>query len=206
MRDNAAALGLPGAPARTIIGMAFDPVGALWVTDNYEYVGPLNVPDWSGRIGRLTGPDHGTYTPMVVNLPRSVKDHETNSLAFGPDGALYVTQGANNAMGAPDSTWGNRPERLLSAAILRLDPTRLPATRPLDARTADGGGAYDPYAASAPLTIHATGVRKRLRPGVAPQRPPVRTDQRLGGRWQHPRRRCRRRAPGAGTRARWCHR
>ena len=43
-----------------------------------------------------------------MNQPRSVKDHETNSLAFGPDGALYLTQGANNAMGAADSTWGNR--------------------------------------------------------------------------------------------------
>jgi glucose/arabinose dehydrogenase len=159
VRTNAAALGLPGAPARTIIGMAFDPAGALWVTDNYEYVGPLDVPDWSGRIGRLTGTDYGTYTPVVVNLPRSVKDHETNSLAFGPDGALYLAQGANNAMGAADSTWGNRPERLLSAAILRLDPARLPATLPLDARTADGGGGYDPYADGAPLTIHATGVR-----------------------------------------------
>jgi glucose/arabinose dehydrogenase len=158
VRANAAALGLPGAPARTIIGMAFDPSGALWVTDNYEYVGPLNVPDWSGRIGRLTGTDHGTYTPVVVNLPRSVKDHETNSLAFGPDGGLYVTQGANNAMGAADPTWGNRPERLLSAAILRLDLSRLPATLPLDVRT-EAGGSYDPYAATAPLTIHATGVR-----------------------------------------------
>ena len=158
VRDNAAALGLPGAPARTVIGMAFDPSGALWVTDNYEYVGPLNVPDWSGRIGRLTGANLGTYTPVVTGLPRSVKDHETNSLAFGPDGALYVSQGANNAMGAPDSTWGNRPERLLSAAVLRLDTTRLGAA-PLDARTTDGGGTYDPYAPGAPLTIHATGVR-----------------------------------------------
>lgn len=157
VRDNAAALGLPGAPARTIIGMAFDPAGGLWVTDNYQYTGPLNVPEWSGRIGRLSGTDLGTYTPRVVNLPRSVKDHETNSLAFGPDGALYVTQGANNAMGAPDSTWGNRPEQLLSAAVLRLDTARLGAAA-LDVRTADGG-TYDPYAAGAPLTIHATGVR-----------------------------------------------
>ncbi|WP_199512942.1 Ig-like domain-containing protein [Nucisporomicrobium flavum] len=158
VRDNAAALGLPGAPARTVIGMAFDPSGALWVTDNYEYVGPLDVPDWSGRIGRLSGTNLGTYTPMVVGLPRSVKDHETNSLAFGPDGALYASQGANNAMGAADSTWGNRPERLLSAAVLRLDTTRL-GSAPLDVRTADGGGTYDPYASGAPLTIHATGVR-----------------------------------------------
>ncbi|WP_249999078.1 Ig-like domain-containing protein [Actinoplanes sp. M2I2] len=163
VRDDAAARGLPGAPARTVIGMAFDPASTatapvLWVTDNYQYVGPLNVPDWSGRIGRLSGADLGTYTPVVVNLPRSVKDHETNSLAFGPDGAVYVSQGANNAMGAADSTWGNRPERLLSAAVLRLDPARLPATGPLDVRTEEGG-AYDPYAAGAPLTLYATGVR-----------------------------------------------
>ncbi|MFI5493657.1 Ig-like domain-containing protein [Actinoplanes sp. NPDC051859] len=157
VRDNAAALGLPGAPARTVIGMAFDPAGGLWVTDNYQYVGPLNVPEWSGRIGRLSGTNLGTYTPRVVNLPRSVKDHETNSLAFGPDGALYVSQGANNAMGAADSTWGNRPEQLLSAAVLRLDTARL-GSAPLDVRTGDGG-TYNPYAAGAALTIHATGVR-----------------------------------------------
>ncbi|MEU8242408.1 Ig-like domain-containing protein [Actinoplanes missouriensis] len=159
VRDNASALGLAGAPARTVIGLAFDPGSSdLWVTDNYQYVGPLNVPDWSGRVGRLSGPGWTTYTPVVTGLPRSVKDHETNSLAFGPDGALYLSQGANNAMGAPDSTWGNRPEQLLSAAILRLDLTRLPATLPLNAQTA-GGGSYDPYATGAPLTLHATGVR-----------------------------------------------
>ncbi|MGX6607209.1 Ig-like domain-containing protein [Micromonosporaceae bacterium Da 78-11] len=163
VRTNATALGLPGAPARSVIGMAFDPASTaaapiLWVTDNYEFTGALNVPDWSGRIGRLTGPGLGTYTPIVVNLPRSVKDHETNSLAFGPDNAVYLSQGANNAMGAADSTWGNRPERLLSAAVLRLDPARLPVTLPLDVKTEDGG-AYDPYAANAPLTLYATGVR-----------------------------------------------
>jgi hypothetical protein len=61
-------------------------------------------------------------------------------------------------MGEADSTWGDRPEQLLSAAVLRLDPARLPATLPLDAKTADGGS-YDPFAANAPLTIHASGVR-----------------------------------------------
>jgi hypothetical protein len=163
VRDDAAARGLAGAPARSIIGMAFDPASTpaapiLWITDNYEYVGPLNVPDWSSRIGKLTGANLQTYTSEVVNLPRSVKDHETNSLAVGPDGALYLTQGANNAMGAADSTWGNRPEHLLNAAVLRLDPAKLPATLPLDAKTEEGG-TYDPYAANAPLTLYATGVR-----------------------------------------------
>jgi Bacterial Ig-like domain len=163
VRADASARGLAGAPARTIIGMAFDPASTaaapiLWITDNYQYAGPLNVPDWSGRIGRLTGADLGTYTSVVTGLPRSVKDHETNSLAFGPDGGLYLTQGANNAMGAADATWGNRAERLLSAAVLRLNPAKLPATLPLDVRTEDGGS-YDPYAANAPVTLHATGVR-----------------------------------------------
>ncbi|GAB7045610.1 Ig-like domain-containing protein [Catenuloplanes indicus] len=162
VRDHAVAAGLAGAPDRTVIGLAFDPASTpaapiLWITDNYEYAGPLNVPDWSSHIARLSGPDLSVYTDVVTNLPRSVKDHETNSLAFGPDGALYVSQGANNAMGAPDSTWGNRPERLLSAAVLRLDPAALGAL-PLDVKTAEGG-TYDPYAAGAPLTIHATGVR-----------------------------------------------
>ena len=68
---------------------------------------PALKPEDRGNVARF----------LRMNLPRV--------LAFGPDGALYVSQGANNAMGAPDATWGNRPERLLSAAILRLDPARL---------------------------------------------------------------------------------
>ncbi|MFD7659898.1 Ig-like domain-containing protein, partial [Actinosynnema sp. NPDC059797] len=161
VRDHAVAAGLPGAPNRTVIGLAFDPASTpaapvLWVTDNFG--GTSNAPDWSGKVARLSGPDLGVYTEVVTDLPRSVKDHETNSLAFGPDGALYLTQGSMNAMGAPDPTWGNRPEHLLSAAVLKLHPSRLPAALPVNVRT-EAGGSYDPYAANAPLTIHATGVR-----------------------------------------------
>ncbi|WP_367130037.1 Ig-like domain-containing protein [Saccharothrix sp. HUAS TT1] len=161
VRAHATAAGLPGAPNRTVIGLAFDPASTavapvLWVTDNHG--GTSNAPDWSGKVARLSGPDLGVYTEVVTGLPRSVKDHESNSLAFGPDGALYLAQGSMNAMGAPDTTWGDRAEHLLSAAVLKIHPDRLPAALPVDVRT-EAGGSYDPYAADAPVTIHATGVR-----------------------------------------------
>ncbi|MBO2447835.1 Ig-like domain-containing protein [Actinomadura barringtoniae] len=165
VRDNATAQGLPGAPDRTIIGLAFDPASTasnliLWITSNTMYRGenPPSQPDWTSKIAKLSGANLATYTEVITGLPRSVKDHETNSLAFGPDGALYLTQGANNAMGAADPTWGNRPEHLLNAAVLRLDPAKLPASLPLDVRT-ETPGTYNPFAANAPLTIYATGVR-----------------------------------------------
>ncbi|WP_206343204.1 Ig-like domain-containing protein [Streptomyces mesophilus] len=164
VRTDATARALPGAPNRTIIGLAFDPASTaaapiLWVSSNTMYAGGTpSEPDFSSSVAKLTGPALGTYTEVVSKLPRSVKDHETNSLAFGPDGALYISQGANNAMGAPDGAWGNRPERLLSAAVLRLDPAKLPQTLPLNVQT-EGGGTYDPFTATAPLTLYATGVR-----------------------------------------------
>ena len=148
--------------SRSVIGLAFDPASTasnliLWISDNSPYLGN-QVPDFSGRIAKLTGADLQTYTSVIDGLPRSVKDHETNSVAFGPDGSLYFTQGANNAMGAPDGAWANRDEQVLSAAVLKLDPTKLPGTLPVNVRTGSAGS-YNPYAANAPLSIYARGVR-----------------------------------------------
>ena len=58
----------------------------------------------------------------------------TNQAAFGPDGALYVSQGSNTGLGGPDPIWGYRSEHLLNAAILRVD------TKALDQRIAAGQG------------------------------------------------------------------
>ena len=64
MRDHAVAAGLPSAPARTIIGLAFDPASTatnliLWITDNSPYNGttdPNNyIPDFSDHLAKLTG-------------------------------------------------------------------------------------------------------------------------------------------------------
>ena len=60
-------------------------------------------------------------------------------------------------MGAPEAVWGNRPERLLTAAVLRVDLTAI-ATPPLDVKTEEGG-TYNPFAPLAPVKIYASGVR-----------------------------------------------
>jgi len=95
----------------------------------------------------------------VVGLPRSVKDHVNNQPVIGPDGALYWPQPSNSAYGAPDEIWGNRPERGLTATILRLDLTKVTPGKAIDSKTKDGGGNYDPSAPGAPVTIYAYGVR-----------------------------------------------
>ena len=148
-----------GGP-RTIIGLAFDPGATaanpvLWISHGVATFN--NAPDWTGKVTRLSGADLTTVQDFVVGLPRSIRDHMTNGLAFGPDGALYVMQGSNSAMGSPDSAWGNRPEHVLSAAVLRVDLGAI-SSPPLDVKTEDGG-TYDPLAGAAPLTIFASGLR-----------------------------------------------
>ncbi|MDO6391768.1 malectin domain-containing carbohydrate-binding protein, partial [Pontibacter sp. BT731] len=121
-----------------------------------------NVPDWTSKISKvnLNNPASPIVKDYVVNLPRSIKDHSINSIDIGPDGALYITIGSNTAMGAPDPAWGNRPDRTLSAAVLRLDIAKADQqTLPIDARTKEGGGSYNPFSTSAPLTLYATGLR-----------------------------------------------
>jgi hypothetical protein len=197
--------------ARTIIGLAFDPASTasnliLWITENRQYVGTADVPDWTGKIVKLTGASLQNAQDVVVGLPRSARDHESNSLAFH-NGKLYLTQGSNSAMGAPDSAWAYRAESLLSAAVLQLDLTKLPASLPLNVKTADGG-TYKPFAAGAALTIYASGVRNAYdlvwhsnghlyvptngsaRGGAMPATPttlPAACSQRLDGAWTGPR-------------------
>jgi hypothetical protein len=146
---------------RLSIGLAFDPSSTpknLIAYVTHSTFTFLDGPDWDGKLTRLSGPNLQYAQDILINLPRSSKDHLTNSIAFGPDGALYFTQGSNSALGAPDKTWANRKEHLLSAALLRLDLSKL-GSLPLDVKTKDGGGVYNPYAPNAPLTLYATGIR-----------------------------------------------
>ena len=150
---------------RTIIGMHFDPSSTnahnliLWVTNNYYWDGTGKASEWSGKITRLSGPNLETVQDYVVDLPRSSRDHLTNSIEFKPNepNVLYVSQGSNSSTGAPNNVWSNRPERLLSAAILRVDLSKI-TSLPLSVKTEDGG-TYNPFKPSAAVTIFASGLR-----------------------------------------------
>ncbi len=173
---------------RLLIGMAFDPASTadnlvLWVAHNQFAFN--NATEWTGKITRLSGANLEVAQDVLVGLPRSSKDHLTNSVAWGPDGALYFTQGSNSAMGAPDNAWALRPERQLNGAVLRLDTSMLPASLPLDVKTVDGGGTTTRSAPNAALTIFASGVRNAYDLVWHTQRPALRADQRLGVRRQH---------------------
>jgi hypothetical protein len=163
--------------SRTAIGLAFDPAATagnliLWVS--HSTGGLTASPAFDGNISRLQGNVLQNEQLMITKLPRSTRDHLTNSLAFGPDGALYVCQGSNSSAGAYDNDW-QRDESLLAGAILRVNLTKLNAgPLPLNAETSANqsvinsapavaatmsDGKYNPYGSDAPLTIYASGVR-----------------------------------------------
>lgn len=155
----------PQLAGRAIIGITFDPSNprALWISHNNP-LEPEPAKDFTGKISKLTLNAGTSFSPTiqdyVVGLPRSAKDHLTQSIAFGPDGKLYVSQGSNSAMGAPDDAWFNRAENLLGGAILQIDPRRTPPKGGFNVQTEDRGAAnYNPFAANAPVKIFATGIR-----------------------------------------------
>src|SRR5690606_2266256 len=120
--------------------------------------------EWISGVSLLTGPNLGTEHKVFTSLPRSLTDHLTNSIAYGPDGRLYFLQGSNQAAGDLDNSWGQRGEKLLTAATLVFDQDHpqvqaaISGGPAIDVKTSDGG-TYDPYAENAPLQIYATGIR-----------------------------------------------
>lgn len=169
---------------RTIIGMVFDPAATAdnliaYITHsktaNFDQTSedPLS---WDGKISQLSGTNLLTVKDVVIGLPRSRKDHLTNSLTFKPGEpkVIYFSQGSNSAGGEYDNYW-RKKENLLSGAILRLDLDKLPESAwPLDAKTTDNvavinnapdamstmsDGTYNPYSSASPLTIFGSGIR-----------------------------------------------
>lgn len=157
-----------GSNDKLLIGLTFSPKSTAknleaWIS-YCDHSDMKYAPNWDGRIAKLVFDEQNdkikSHTLVITNLPRSGKDHLTNSIAFGPDGAIYFNQGSNTAAGKATKAahWMKREENLLSGAILRLDLNLLPKKLPLDVKTEEGGS-YNPFTKNAPLTIYATGLR-----------------------------------------------
>ena len=99
------------------------------------------APAWNDD-GSLDGVDHEV---LVIGLPRSELDHNTNGLALNPAGrTLYVAQGAPTNKGAPSDNFGHTPEYALSGAILSVDLDAVESNDPNSFADHDpgGGGTY----------------------------------------------------------------
>ena len=73
--------------SRAAIGFAFDPdatSGNLIVYVTHQSGGLSGAPEWDGNISRLTGANLQNEDLIVTRLPRSIRDHLTNSIAFRP--------------------------------------------------------------------------------------------------------------------------
>jgi hypothetical protein len=154
---------------RLISGLTFDPASTasnmtLYVTNNQNDCDLASTgkacDDFTGKISRISGNSTtlatATVQDVITGLPRSVGDHMTNGTAFGPDGSLYIAQGAQNGYGATDVTWGQRAETRLSAAVLKADVRTI--TSAVNVQTTAPVN-YDPTAAGAKVALYATGIR-----------------------------------------------
>jgi len=169
---------------RFITGITFDPRGTdpadpvLWVSHGEAKFGDTPgtgttqdryADNYTGKISRLTGANLDSYQDVIVNIPRSVKDHLNNQIAFDASNRnLYFLIPSQSAMGRADATWGNRPEELTTAAMFRLQLRSRGSRVGIEEWLATKGPInldptsatrYNPYKGSNPLRFFATGIR-----------------------------------------------
>ncbi len=147
-------------PQRRFLSLVAEPGSeqrrpAVWLSHDSLARQSLGPNDYSGTISRVTLGDEGAEVEdFVIGLPTG--DHPATGLTFGPQGQLYVSQGALTMLGDKPSL----KETPLSAAVLEIDlrdPAFSAGRRPLDVRT-DVTTPYDP--ARGPVRVYATGIRE----------------------------------------------
>lgn len=147
--------------ARVPLGLTFGEDGTLYYTDIVH--GPLFGDSWGAVLA--IDPDGGpTQAPRTVLQDLPVGVHQTNQVAFGPDGLLYVANGSSTDSGYHDVPsepapglpieLAQPPERFpLTGSVLRFDPADA-LDAPLSATRYRGNGFIED-----PLDVVATGIR-----------------------------------------------
>ena len=115
-----------------VFGIAFDPADSaspppIYVSNTISGFGdasPAAPGTFPGKITKISGAGYATREDVITGLPVSNSGHETNGIAFGPDGKLYIAQGSTTNAGVinpdPEGLF-QRAESPLSGAMLVAD-------------------------------------------------------------------------------------
>ena len=150
-----------GTALQEVYGIAFDPTDTsipptVYVTNTVAGLPPdaTNPSTFPGKVTRISGPTYGTRTDIITGLPISKSAHEANGLAFGPDGKLYIEQGASTNAGIvnpaplPGFPLFLYPDTPLSGAMLVAD---------IKAPGFNGNVTYSPADATNPNIVQTGG-------------------------------------------------
>ena len=119
-------------------------------------------PTSPGRSHSSPAPNLSDVQDRVIHLPRAGATTSPTSPCFGPD-ARSTSGRPRPAAWRPDLAWGNRSERLLSAAILRLTP---PSSGPAPRRLTRRGRQIQPLRQDRAADDLRNRRPQRLRPGL----------------------------------------
>jgi glucose/arabinose dehydrogenase len=113
---------------RGLLGMAFHP---QFATNGYFYVyyvnldGDMVVERFASTAGSNVA---GSSAGVVITIPHGGENHHGGTIAFGPDGMLYVAPGDGGCCGDPQNNAQNTGNLL--GKILRLDIRTTPYAIP----------------------------------------------------------------------------